>query len=191
MIKAIVFDFFGVISSEVAPFIFGEVFEEEEAKRLKQEYMEPADHGDITEREMYERLGALFSRTPEEIEADFLRRAVINQDMVRLIETLGAKYRIALLSNAQSDYLRKVFDREELDRLFSTKVVSGDIRITKPSCEIFEYLLEKMKIAASEAIFIDDNQKNVDAAISVGLDGIVFRGADNLRTELRKRGINI
>lgn len=191
MIKAIVFDFFGVISSEVAPFIFGEVFEEEEAKRLKQEYMEPADHGDITEREMYERLGALFSRTPEEIEADFLRRAVINQDMVRLIETLGAKYRIALLSNAQSDYLRKVFDREELDRLFSTKVVSGDIRITKPSREIFEYLLEKMKIAASEAIFIDDNQKNVDAAISVGLDGIVFRGADNLRTELRKRGINI
>ena len=48
-----------------------------------------------------------------------------------------------------------------------------------------------MKIAASEAIFIDDNPKNVDAAISVGLDGIVFRGADNLRTELRKRGINI
>ena len=69
MISRIVFDFFGVISSEVAPFIFGEVFSDEEAKRLKEEYMQPADRGDVTEREMYENLARLFSRTPEDMEA--------------------------------------------------------------------------------------------------------------------------
>ena len=190
-IKNIVFDFFGVISSEVAPFIFGEVFEEEEAKRLKQEYMEPADHGDITEREMYESLGRLFGRTPEDMEADFLRRAVINRDMVALIERLREKYRVALLSNAQADYLGKVFNREALHGLFEEKIISGLVRVTKPSPEIFKLLLARMGISAGEAVFIDDNPKNVEAARSVGLHGIVFKGVDDRTAELARLNVTI
>ena len=79
MINTIIFDFFGVMSTEVAPFLFAEVFEPEEAKRLKEEYMQPADRGDVSERELYESLGRLFSRTGEEVEADFLSRAVIDR----------------------------------------------------------------------------------------------------------------
>ena len=174
MINTIVFDFFGVISSEVAPFIFGEVFSDEEAKRLKEEYMQPADRGDVTEKQMYENLARLFSRTPEDMEAEYLRRAVIDRDMVAFIEKLKGKYRVCLLSNAQSDYLRKVFDREDLDRLFDTKVVSGDVRMIKPYPEIFELLLSRVGIKPSEAVFIDDNPKNVEGARAVGIHAILF-----------------
>ena len=185
MISRIVFDFFGVISSEVAPFIFGEVFSDEEAKRLKEEYMQPADRGDITEEQMYENLARLFSRTPEDMEEEYLRRAVIDRDMVAYIEELRKTYRVCLLSNAQSDYLRKVFDREDLDRLFDRKVVSGDVRMIKPYPEIFEYLLNLEGIKPSEAVFIDDNPKNVEGARAVGMNAILYSDLASLKTAMR------
>ena len=185
MISRIVFDFFGVISSEVAPFIFGEVFSDEEAKRLKEEYMQPADRGDITEEQMYENLARLFSRTPEDMEEEYLRRAVIDRDMVAYIEELRKTYRVCLLSNAQSDYLRKVFDREDLDRLFDRKVVSGDVRMIKPYPEIFEYLLKLEGIKPSEAVFIDDNPKNVEGARAVGMNAILYSDLASLKTAMR------
>ena len=37
-IKAVIFDFFGVISTEVSPFWFAERFTDEEAKILKEKY---------------------------------------------------------------------------------------------------------------------------------------------------------
>ena len=185
MISRIVFDFFGVISSEVAPFIFGEVFSDEEAKRLKEEYMQPADRGDITEEQMYENLARLFSRTPEDMEEEYLRRAVIDRDMVAYIEELRKTYRVCLLSNAQSDYLRKVFDREDLDRLFDRKVVSGDVRMIKPYPEIFEYLLNLEGIKPSEALFIDDNPKNVEGARAVGMNAILDSDLASLKTAMR------
>ena len=191
MINTIVFDFFGVISSEVAPFIFGEVFSDEEAKRLKEEYMQPADRGDVTEKQMYENLARLFSRTPEDMEAEYLRRAVIDRDMVAFIEKLKEKYRVCLLSNAQSDYLRKVFDREDLDRLFDEKVVSGDVKMIKPYPEIFELLLSRVGIKPSEAVFIDDNPKNVEGARAVGIHAILFTGKDALISELAALGVTI
>ena len=185
MISRIVFDFFGVISSEVAPFIFGEVFSDEEAKRLKEEYMQPADRGDITEEQMYENLARLFSRTPEDMEEEYLRRAVIDRDMVAYIEELRKTYRVCLLSNAQSDYLRKVFDREDLDRLFDRKVVSGDVRMIKPYPEIFEHLLKLEGIKPSEAVFIDDNPKNVEGARAVGMNAILYSDLASLKTAMR------
>lgn len=191
MINTVVFDFFGVISSEVAPFIFGEAFAPEEAKRLKEEYMQPADRGDITEREMYENLARLFSRTPKEMEEEYLRRAVIDRRMVSLIEKISETHRVCLLSNAQSDYLRKIFDREGLDSLFDYKVVSGDVRMIKPSPEIFEHLLSLVGIAPPEAVFIDDNPKNVEGARAVGMQAIVFTTPEDAAKELRKLGVEI
>ena len=184
MISRIVFDFFGVISSEVAPFIFGEVFSDEEAPRLKEEYMQPADRGAITEEQMYENLARLFSRTPEDMEEEYLRRAVIDRDMVAYIEELRKTYRVCLLSNAQSDYLRKVFDREDLDRLFDRKVVSGDVRMIKPYPEIFEHLLSLVGIEPSEAVFIDDNPRNVEGARAVGMNAILYTDLASLKSEL-------
>ena len=185
MINTIIFDFFGVMSTEVAPFLFAEVFEPEEAKRLKEEYMQPADRGDVTERQMYENLARLFSRTPEDMEEEYLRRAVIDRDMVAYIEELRKSYRVCLLSNAQSDYLRKVFDREDLDRLFDRKVVSGDVRMIKPYPEIFEHLLKLECIAPDEALFIDDNPKNVEGARAVGMNAILYTDLASLKTAMR------
>ena len=92
MKKTVIFDFFGVISSEVSPFWFAERFDAEEAIRLKEEYMTPADRGDLSEDEVFEGLARLSGETPDAIRADFLRRVVINSEVVDLIKMIKKKY---------------------------------------------------------------------------------------------------
>ena len=191
MINTVIFDFFGVVSSEVAPFWFGARFAHEEALRLKQEYMEPADHGDISKEELFSRLSALSGEAAEDIEAEFSRLAVINRDTVEVIKALKGKYKVGLLSNAQAEWLEGIFLREDLHGLFDLEVISGRVRATKPSAEIYRIALERLNVTADEAVFIDDNPKNVAAAEALGIHGIVFESADKLRCDLSDLGVKI
>ena len=191
MINTVIFDFFGVVSSEVAPFWFGARFAREEALRLKQEYMEPADHGDISKEELFARLSALSGEAAKDIEAEFSRLAVINRDTVEVIKALKGKYKVGLLSNAQAEWLEGIFLREDLHGLFDLEVISGRVRATKPSAEIYRIALERLNVTADEAVFIDDNPKNVAAAEALGIHGIVFESADKLRCDLSDLDVKI
>ena len=191
MITTVIFDFFGVVSSEVAPFWFGARFPHEVALRLKQKYMEPADHGDIGKEELFAQLSALSGEMAEDIEAEFSRLAVINRETVDIIKSLKGKYQIGLLSNAQAEWLEEILEREGLRGLFDTEVISGRVRATKPSPEIYKIALNRLGIASKEAVFIDDNPKNVRAAEALGIHGITFESAGKLRCDLSALGVNL
>ena len=70
-------------------------------------------------------------------------------------------------------------------------VVSGSEGVAKPDRGIYEIVVERSGLAASELVFVDDKQVNVDGAIAVGLDGILFTGADDLRVALQQRGLPV
>ena len=183
-IKAIIFDFFGVISSEVAPFWFAARYPEGEAKLLKEKYMGPADRGELSKKELFLSLSELSGESPERIEADFLRLAVIDQATVLLIRQLSRRYKIILLSNAQAELLHDILSRDSLYSLFDATVISGEEGIVKPSPEIFALALSRGGIRADEAIFTDDNIKNVKAASSLGIRSVLFEGAGKFRRAL-------
>ena len=191
MITVIIFDFFGVISSEVAPIWFGDRFPEKEAGRLKQEYLEPADRGDVSPAVLFASLSALSGEPAEEIERDFNSLAVIKRDTVELIEKLKERYRVALLSNAMGDWLSGILEREDLYRLFDEMIISSEVRLTKPSPEIYKLLISRLGIEPSEAVFLDDNPTNAEAARAVGMQAIVFSSAAEAARELRKLGVEI
>jgi HAD superfamily hydrolase (TIGR01509 family) len=58
--------------------------------------------------------------------------------------------------------------------MLSGSVISGDVGIRKPDTGIYELLLHRSGFEASELVFVDDRRKNVDAAISLGMDAIEF-----------------
>ena len=68
--------------------------------------------------------------------------------------------------------------------LFDGIVVSGNEGVIKPDVRIFEILLGRYRIAAHEAVFIDDNPQNAKAASALGIHGIHFQSAGQLRREL-------
>ncbi|MCC6198108.1 MAG: HAD family phosphatase [Burkholderiales bacterium] len=67
---------------------------------------------------------------------------------------------------------------------FEGIVVSGEEGTIKPDPRIFHILLDRYGLAANEAVFIDDNPKNAQAASALGIHGIHFQSPAQLRREL-------
>lgn len=71
-----------------------------------------------------------------------------------------------------------LFDR------FRDVVVSGEERLVKPDPAIYRLALARFGLAPGEAVFVDDNPANVDAANALGIHGHLFRDAPTFRTFL-------
>lgn len=72
---------------------------------------------------------------------------------------------------------------------FAGIVVSGEEKVIKPDPRIFGILLERYGLRADEAVFIDDNPRNAQAASALGIHGVHFTSAPALRGELRELGL--
>ncbi len=97
--------------------------------------------------------------------------------MRELALELKEKYSLslALLSNvgkAVSEHESEI----SILNIFDKKFYSAVIGYTKPSREIYDYVCTFCGISPSEAIFVDDNEKNVRAAESFGIKSIRFTG---------------
>ena len=55
-------------------------------------------------------------------------------------------------------------------------VVSSHVKLAKPEPAIYQLLLSKYNLNPEECVFIDDRKDNVDTAIRLGMNGIVFPG---------------
>ena len=110
-------------------------------------------------------------------------------DMQTLVADLKAHgYRLYGLTNWAADTFALVRDQYPVFALLDGIVVSGEEKVAKPDLRIFRILLERYKVNPKEAVFIDDNIPNIEAARQVGLQTIYFLSAKQLREEMYKRG---
>lgn len=72
---------------------------------------------------------------------------------------------------------------------FDGIVVSGEEGMIKPDPRIFELLLSRHRVAARDAVFIDDMPANAAAATALGIRGVHFRSPAQLRGELAACGL--
>ena len=91
------------------------------------------------------------------------------QELVRRLKNHG--YSVYYLSNIPEDVLALLKERGVLDR-FDGGVASCEVHINKPDPRIYQALLDKYGLKASECVFIDDNLANVQAAFTLGFVGI-------------------
>lgn len=76
-----------------------------------------------------------------------------------------------------------VFDR------FRDILVSGEVRLVKPDPAIYRMALDRFGLAPHDAVFVDDNRANVDAAAALGIHAVLFDGADRFRAQLVGHGL--
>jgi 2-haloacid dehalogenase len=72
---------------------------------------------------------------------------------------------------------------------FDGIVISGREGVIKPDARIFRILCERYGVEPQSAVFIDDVAANARAASALGIHGIHFRSAAELRSELVAVGI--
>lgn len=187
MIKAIIFDFFDVLRTDAYKAWLqanniphtGAYFE---ASRLQ-------DLGQITTQQFLEKLSTLTGRTVtfEEVDAT----ASIDQEVIEIVTALKPMFKIALLSNAPSHFLRDLLTEHNLANHFDEIIISSEISMVKPDAEIFYHTLKKLDVNAKETLFIDDNPNHTQAAEHIGITAIQFSSAKQLKKELRSVDILI
>lgn len=96
------------------------------------------------------------------------------EDNIALIRRLRPAYRTQILSNAD-DSLREKLRSIEVHDLFDDIVVSAEVRIAKPDPAIYRLAAERLGLEPEECVFVDDLLPNVEAARSVGMNGVHFR----------------
>jgi FMN phosphatase YigB (HAD superfamily) len=104
-----------------------------------------------------------------------------------LFAQLGARCRLALLSN--TDPLHSAFLERQFPfvRHFPVRVYSCSIAASKPSPAIYRATLERLGLAPAEAVYIDDIAEYAEAARRLGMDAIRFENPAQLRVELVRR----
>jgi putative hydrolase of the HAD superfamily len=70
-------------------------------------------------------------------------------------------------------------------------VVSGEARMMKPGRDVFEYLLRRYNLTATETAFVDDHPPNIAGAKAVGIEAVLFRNADQCRQDLAGRLVSV
>ena len=186
MKKIILFDFFGVISSEVAPKWFARFFDDAEAKRIKDELVGPGDLGAKNEDAIMDDVAAACSTDKECVRAEWYRLAEVNEKMVNYIKELRKSHPVYLLSNAIDTFLKTIIYKNKLENLFDKIYISSEIKLAKPDTSFFIYCLNDIGATPSDCVMIDDNPRNIAAAESIGISGIVYTDLDELKKKLNE-----
>jgi len=69
---------------------------------------------------------------------------------------------------------------------FEGRAVSFECRSTKADMGIFRHIMEKYSLIPDECLFIDDVPRLVENARSIGINAILFEGAENLSASLKQ-----
>jgi putative hydrolase of the HAD superfamily len=194
MIKAIIFDFGRVISSqkplslfrayendlELAPDSINQIM-------FSSPLWEEALLGRKTAKEFWYSIGPeLGLKSHDEID-EFRRRyhsdESINKEVLNFIQKLHGRYKLAVLSNSPPGLDRWLADWGILE-LFDVIFCSGDEGLIKPDPAVFNLTLKRLGVLPHEAVFVDDTGGHVEAAQRLGIHGIIFTNAADLRQEL-------
>jgi putative hydrolase of the HAD superfamily len=64
-------------------------------------------------------------------------------------------------------------------------IISSKEKMMKPDPEFYKLLEKRFGIDLKESIFVDDRKINIEAAKNLGMTGILFKGIDDLKNNLK------
>lgn len=105
-----------------------------------------------------------------------------------LIQRLRKKYKVAALTNMGPELFNMWSRKWDFANTYDYVYYSGQYKIKKPDTKLFEIVLKDLNADAKCTVFLDDLAENVQAAKSLGINGIVFKDAKQAETELTKLG---
>ncbi|MBQ7856065.1 MAG: HAD family phosphatase [Alistipes sp.] len=104
--------------------------------------------------------------------------AILYQEEIPATKSLiadlkAAGYRLIVLSNMSKEYI-EFLRRKPVYGYFDGEVISCDTGLVKPEAEIYQTLLQRYSLDASQTLFIDDRRENVEAAAEQGIHPFHF-----------------
>ena len=177
MEKVFLFDVGNVL---MYPFDFEDIYNslniEEDFDKFKEFFIRTCNLSESGKISDYDFFDGIIKEYNLDISVDELRRIYLDSDgdfnpeaidLLRKIKSKG--YKIYILSDLkETDF--SDFKEHVSEDLYDKFYKSFEIGYTKPSREIFEYVINDIGINPSNILFFDDKEKNVNGAREVGID---------------------
>ncbi len=186
MIKAIIFDCFGVLVTDSLDAIINSNDLSEIQRDEIKSYVTAANKGSISVAEYRSEVANILNMEYKDLNSAIKNGEIKDENLLEYIRELKKEYKIGLLSNVTSlDSLKSRFAENELEDNFDVVVASGQIGYAKPEAEAYEITADKLGVFLSECVMIDDREEYVNAAVGIGMKGIVYTGMIDLKKELK------
>ena len=108
------------------------------------------------------------------------------EENVSILRNLHGRYQLYGLTNWSAESFPYAYKNYDFFSLFNGIVVSGEEKLIKPDERIYELLLNRYNLNASECLFIDDNYENIRTAQAMDFNTIHLPPHTNLKEELQK-----
>jgi putative hydrolase of the HAD superfamily len=110
-----------------------------------------------------------------------------NAEVSEIVRSLKGKVRLGLVSNTNALHFDYIASRFPVVHSFERWFLSHEVGFKKPAPEIYRKAIEWASAEPEKILFIDDSIANVEAAVSLGMEGLHFVSARQLRDELSVR----
>ena len=198
-IEAVVFDIGGVLLDWNPRYLYRQLFEDEEemerflAEICTLEWHEAHDRGkpfDVSCAELaaqhpeYAEQIRAWGQRSEEMVAGPLEGTV---EILRRLKADGLL--CYALTNMETETFPLRVERFPFMSWFDGVVVSAFEGVIKPDPEIFRRLIERFDLKPEATLFVDDSQRNVDAARQFGIQAVLFRSPREFEQLLSEVGL--
>ncbi len=108
----------------------------------------------------------------------------LNKQLIEYIKVLRKSYRIAMLTNIREHGLDDNLGIGALDGVFEVINESWKIGFAKPEARAYEVAADSVSVRLDECVFVDDRQQYIEGAQHVGMKTILYENFDKFKKEL-------
>lgn len=175
MIRAIIFDCFGVLTGDTWKEFTATLGDnvKSDVRNAHGAY----DRGLISYEEFREQASEITGAEPEVFDQIFIQRTGRHKNTTLLahIKELKSTYKLGILSNVGTAWIREEFLTAEELALFDDMVLSFEVGKSKPDPAIYELACQRLGVEPSEAVFVDDLVPYCQAAEVVGMKTVQYQ----------------
>ena len=197
MIKAIFFDYHGVLDKRSIKLVF-QILSATETARVKQlnDALSLRKHyfsleidylaGNITSAEFWGQfITDGFSPTDVELAKKTLLTIDLNQELWQLLPELKKRYFLGIISDSGSDKTQLIRESIYLETYFDGLFFSSDRNLVKQAGLVFYHLpLQENNFQPADCLFVDDSPSNISQAKKVGYNTHLYAGNHQFLSKL-------
>jgi len=186
MIKAIIFDCFGVLAEDGwLPIKRKYVGDNKKLAEELADLGKQNEYGMVDNESYVVKMADLMGINSDELRTAMGRR-VPNEELFEFIEKeLKPKYKIGLMTNANYNVLKDLFEPGQ-GEVFDSSVMSFESRLIKPDKRMYDLIADRLGVESNECVYVDDQERYCFAAEDYGMQAIFYKDFEQFKERLRK-----